>query len=86
MRRSGVSLKIQNSSMLCEICGNRSFEINCCLCKRNVCLYCICDQKKYCMLCNNEKLEKNKHTLIRVPINTETTNIIVVKKKWYCCF
>ena len=85
MRRSGVSLKIQDSSILCEICKNRSFEMNCYLCKRNVCLYCICDKKKYCMLCNNENLEKNKDTLIRVPVNTETTNIIVLKKKW-CCF
>ena len=45
-----------------------------------MCVYIVFVIKKYCMLCNNENLEKNKDTLIRVPVNTETTNIIVLKK------
>lgn len=46
MRRSGVSLKVSDSSATCVICKSICHKSCCFICKRQVCENCICDNDK----------------------------------------
>ena len=84
MRRSGVSLKISDSSS-CNICKNVQCEYTCLICKKKLCEYCICDENKYCIMCV-KKINNSTETIIRVPTSIDSTNYIVIKKRKMCCF
>ena len=84
MRRSGVSLKISDSS-LCNICKNVQCEYTCLICSKKLCVYCICDDNKYCIMCV-KKTNNSPETIIRVPTSVDSTEYIVIKKKKTCCF
>lgn len=86
MRRSGVSLKVSDSSANCGICKNVKCEYSCLICKKILCEYCICDNQKYCIRCDNKDITDSNISFIRVPTNVEGSNIIVVKKRKWCCF
>ena len=85
MRRSGVSLKVSDSSLICSICRNIHFELLCYICKRKICSSCICDLQKYCIICDRDGSRSNE-TVIRVPTKLGETEFIRVKKNNYCCF
>ena len=85
MRRNGFSMKVQDSSQICQICSYRIFDKCCLICKRKICSDCICDNDKYCLFCNNSKLEKIHDTIIRVPTDTNISKNMIVKKS-KCCF
>ena len=84
MRRSGLSLKVRDSSINCEICKNIVHEFSCYICKRIVCENCINDENKYCLFCHG-KVNSTGDTIIRVPTETGV-NYIAIKDKSYCCF
>ena len=85
MRRSGVSLKVSDSSLICTICRNINFEFICYICKRKICSSCICDLQKYCILCDKDGASSYE-TVIRVPTKLGKTGFIRVKNNKYCCF
>lgn len=85
MRRSGVSLKVSDSSATCVICKNICYKSCCFICKRLVCEYCICDNGKYCLYCSG-KVNSTGDTIIGVPTEVGVTNYIAIKDKSYCCF
>ena len=78
-------MKVQDSSQICQICSNRVFNKCCLICKRKICSDCICDNDRYCLICNNDKIDNLKDTIIRVPTDTNITKFIKVKKS-KCCF
>lgn len=85
MRRSGVSLKVSDSSATCVICKSICHKSCCFICKRQVCENCICDSDKYCLNCSS-KVNSTGDTIIRVPTKVGVTNYIAIKDKSYCCF
>lgn len=82
MRRSGVLLKISDSS-ICNFCKNVNCEYTCLICKKKLCDNCICDQNKYCILCD-KNISNSNDTIIKVPTNIDSTNYIRVKKRKFC--
>ena len=85
MRRSGVSLKVSDSSTTCVICRSVHHKSSCFICKRLICENCISDDNKYCLYCSG-KVNSTGDTIIRVPTKVGTTNYIAIKDKSYCCF
>ena len=85
MRRNGVSMKVQDSSQICQICAFRIFDKCCLICKRRICADCICNNDKYCLFCNNNQIEQIHDTIIRVPTDTKISKNMIVKKS-KCCF
>ena len=85
MRRNGVSMKVQDSSQVCQICSFRIFDKCCLICKRRICSDCICNNDKYCLFCNSNQMEQINETIIRVPANTNVSKDMVVKES-KCCF
>jgi hypothetical protein len=85
MRRSGVSLKVSDSTTSCVICRSHNQISSCFICRRQVCENCINDNDKYCLLCR-DNVNYNGDTIIRVPTKTGSTNYITVKERKCCCF
>jgi len=84
MRRSGVSLKVSDSSITCAICRSNSHKSCCFICKRQLCENCIDDNGEYCLYCSH-KVTSSNETVIRVPTKLGSTNFIAIKRKSCCC-
>jgi hypothetical protein len=94
-RRDGIKTMYKSSSKIhdennfnCYICNDKKHELNCLICKKNICLN--CSNNSFCLYCNMK--DSNKHiidTYLSSP--TEKRNSELVEKKGkkrnkFCCW
>ena len=83
-RRSAISCKISPESQNCQLCNMQMGIYSCMICKKILCIHCVCDREKYCISCENQSLRDSKNTYVRVPIGKDKFRFLVIKNN--CCF